>query len=1245
MKISIRILLLFLVSMILVSVAYMFLIIPRLVEIEWSDNEKKLTQQLEQINDIKNIYMDSIEQDLVFLLSGNDFYSLDIKDTAAIKKVFDKFMEANPEVWTIYICGTDGTFISNATPISADTANNKDKREGAWYRIAMNLPGEIIFSDPYQGESGDSIYMTVSTTIYDNTGEKLIGVLGMDFKIDSLIDYIKIVPTAKIGTIGMIMDKKVIEIDSNKNVSMNNLEGKYLQIKNKVKKNDGKEVTDFLETDHKGYYLLARETTEQPWVIFFMVDENEIHNIVNLRSLPIILTTATIFILILLLLLVFIHFAIVRRIVGLNNCTFHIAKTRDLNITVPERSRDEIGRMGRSFNQMVREIRESQDNLERLVDERTRELKKLTVAVEKNPLSIVITDAKGNFQYVNDKLVELTGYSAEELLEGGLDILLPNSISREEQKELIWENIQRGQTWMVDMQYRKKSGELYWVNRLVTPVFDDNGELTNCISISTDITEQKKSYEELVEAKKQAEIAARAKSDFLANMSHEIRTPMNAIIGLNGLLDNTELNQRQRDYVNKIGRSANNLLGIINDILDFSKLEAGKMNIENIDFCIDDVLENISNIIGMKAFNSSLEFIIDKAPDVPSWLKGDPLRLDQVLINLTNNAVKFTNKGEILLRISVKSQSDKNVRLHFEVRDTGIGMSQEQLNNIFQAFSQADTSITRKFGGTGLGLIISKNIVDKMGGELGVESTYGEGSNFFFTLDFAIGNGKADIKEAVPDSIKDLRIMVVDDNETTLEVINNCLLDFNHPPVLVKSGQDVLDRIKSGEQFDLIILDYMLAGVNGADTWLSVKEILPEDRLPQVIVATAYGRDDVLQELDDSGLSNVLMKPITQAVLLDAITNIYTSHSKRDPFSNLKRMQPDISRIKGASILLVEDNEINQQVARENLESNGFWVDVANNGQEAVEMVEGNPDKYDIVLMDLQMPVMDGYTAARSIREKIAPEDLPIIALSADVMEGIEARVYEAGMQGHLAKPLEPDELMNALNKWVLPGVREINETAEYDNTDENVDAYAGVLQSFNVQEGIERLGSNAEAYHRLLVKFMCNNLNFMEELSSALNSGNIEASQRLIHTMKGVSANIGAAKVNTLSQELENIIINSGGILDEISESIEFAELRIALNEALDEISTLPEIKKDADVCVERISKEEMLQQMKQIIQLLEEYDTEAEDMLRQLESPLLDAGFDAEYKSMSAAVGSYDFDKALAITKNLKDSLEKEN
>jgi signal transduction histidine kinase/DNA-binding response OmpR family regulator/HPt (histidine-containing phosphotransfer) domain-containing protein len=632
-------------------------------------------------------------------------------------------------------------------------------------------------------------------------------------------------------------------------------------------------------------------------------------------------------------------------------------------------------------------------------------------------------------------------------------------------------------------------------------------------------------------ARLEAEEANRAKSDFLARMSHEIRTPMNAVIGLTHLAMKTELTDKQADYLSKISLSANSLLEIINDILDFSKIEAGRLTVEETDFLLDDVLNNVINVLGLAAEQKGIEFLLMVRSTVPNRLRGDALRLGQVLLNLTNNAIKFTDKGEVILQASLEEQDETTVSIRFEIRDTGVGITPEQLDKLFQPFSQADDSITRRFGGTGLGLSISKRLVELMGGHMTVTSEPDVGSEFSFTLPLKLQPDHARDSYEYPNSIKGMRVLVVDDSKMSRMVLHKVLESFTFVVGEADSAVDAQALLAQRDEtapFRLVITDWSMPDTDGIELARRIRTDPAVTHKPKIIMLTAYGQESVRHRAEEAGMDGFMLKPFNRSILFDTIMDTLNDDAGHRPRLPARSDQAGVPpNLRGAHILLAEDNEINQQVAREILEGADIRVTIANNGREALDRALS--EDYDAVLMDIQMPVMDGFEAVRGIRAG-GKKDLPIIAMTAHALVGDREKSLRGGMNDHVTKPINPDELMETLSRW-LPQ----DGGAKRPQAPPSPGADAGPmppLPGVDTAQGLSRLRGNTTLYRKLLEDFAQESDVLLEKLQADASGERFEACRAVAHNLKGVAGNIGADRLHQTFARLEQTLVSGQGDL-----------------------------------------------------------------------------------------------------------------
>ena len=632
---------------------------------------------------------------------------------------------------------------------------------------------------------------------------------------------------------------------------------------------------------------------------------------------------------------------------------------------------------------------------------------------------------------------------------------------------------------------------------------------------------------ELVRATEAAQEASRSKSQFLANMSHEIRTPMNAILGMLALLKKTELTARQADYTGKTEGAARSLLGLLNDILDFSKVEAGKMALDLHPFRPDQLLRDLAVILAANTAGKQIEVLFDIDPQLPPVLVGDAMRLQQVLINLGGNAIKFTAQGEVVVSVAVVARGNEAVTLEVAVRDSGIGIAPENQQHIFSGFSQAEASTTRRFGGTGLGLAICQRLVGLMGGELQLDSAVGRGSRFFFRVELAVGSDAAGA-ELAPLRLRQpvaLRVLVVDDNLLARDLMQRMAESLGWQVTQADSGEAALACLEGdGAIFDAAFIDWQMPGLDGWQTCQQIRGRCKAGATPLLIMVTAHGRDMLSQRSQEEQalVHGFLVKPVTASMLYDAVVD-----ARSDPEAlqtSRAGASPTVQRLPGLRLLVVEDNANNQQVARELLEDEGAWVQIADNGLLAVEAVAAADPPFDVVLMDLQMPVMDGYTATTRIRQDLQKLTLPIVAMTANAMATDREACLAAGMNDHVGKPFDLDHLVSVLLR--LAGRSSVAATAPPDK-DATPALPAAVLDAagaagVDIERALARLGGKLKVYGRTLRSFMADLQCMPEKLDVQLQRGERDEVRRELHTLKGVAATVGVTALANLAGDAE---------------------------------------------------------------------------------------------------------------------------
>lgn len=878
-----------------------------------------------------------------------------------------------------------------------------------------------------------------------------------------------------------------------------------------------------------------------------------------------------------------------------------------------------------SMGEAVRSLGSMTDITEKkLIEEqlKTNE-QQLKSIIDSIPLAISISNDDGTIVFANQQTQIEIGSNQTVV---GLN--MNQFYEQPEDREIVLKSYkEKGRIESMPMRYKTLAGTITEGIISIMPIYFD-GELKN-LGVLVNLSERIQMERELIAAKVQADIANKTKSSFLANMSHEIRTPMNAIIGLGNLALKTELTEQQVDYLDKIVSSSHLLLSVINDILDFSKIEAGKLDIEQVEFDLENVIDNIASLIMLKAEEKNLEIIFIVQPDVPLHLLGAPLRLGQILINLTQNAIKFTDKGEIVIRIKQIEKTGNSTTLEFSVSDTGTGIDKIKIEHLFDAFSQADETYSRRFEGTGLGLAICKQLVELMGGTISVKSEVDIGSTFTFQLKFdLVDTPKIHTGDI---TLKDKKALVVDDNLTARDALADMLTAFSFDVKSVSSGQEAFDLIrnnteKGNQQFEILLIDSKMPGIDGIQTSHKINNEIDQPHIPTIIMATSSARDEILKQGEKIDLDGVLIKPVNASMLFNAIVDVLqgTVLSHKNSFIGLPNR-----RLTG-EILLVEDNFINQQVAQEILENMGLFVQVVSNGKDALSALEEHT--FDLVLTDIQMPEMDGFELTHEIRSHETLHSIPIIAMTAHAMVKDRNKCLNAGMNDHIPKPIDSDKLLNTLSYWlnhhkiITPPESSTNKKLFKPN----------ILTEIDVNWGLKQVGGNKQLFYKLLREFINDYENTEEIIYEAIKDNDVELIQRIIHTIQGISGSIGARVLFDATLSIKNEL-NNNNIPDRDS----WNTFNDVFNKTITSIKQWLESENSRIVKTDKIISIDK-KVLKRINKLLQEGNPEAGHLLTTINTNNLDPETSKTIFKMLKNIQNYDFSRAQLLMTTLFTSID---
>ena len=862
---------------------------------------------------------------------------------------------------------------------------------------------------------------------------------------------------------------------------------------------------------------------------------------------------------------------------------------------------------------------------------------RLRTILESVQEAIIGIDHQGRIVDFNAAAENLFGYSRKAVINIDLaETIIPPNL-RQPYREAFARSLKNGHLekkgW-IEVSGLCADGNIIDLEVGLTTIYLDQNPIF--IGVLHDITDRKRAMESLRDTLATAESAFLARSQFFANMSHEIRTPITAIIGLTDLALLSDKSPSQRNTLVKIRDASNSLLIIINDILDLSKIDAGWLELESLAFNLDDIFDNLINLTGKQIADKGVELLVSYHTDPGLTLVGDQFRLEQVLMNLLSNARKFTDKGEIEVQVQEIEKTADRICLKFSVRDSGIGLVAEEIPKLFEAFAQADESTTRQYGGTGLGLNICKNIVEKMGGKIQVESELSQGCMFHFNIWFEWLEDKERPVPALPENLQGIKTLVIDDNAKSREIAREILNGFMLETTVADSGAEgiakVLTATLEGLPYGVVIVDQEMPRLDGITTIQAmVRYILPisPPAMPRIILLTSFESTDFTQLVQEIGVYVVINKPVTRIVLANAIKMAFTETSTGNDtwhksFTGhvFSPALPAVEKIAGARVLVVEDNDINREVIRGILERVGITIEIAKNGEEAIDWVARS--KFDAVLMDLQMPKMDGYTATRHIRDNPRNQQLPIIAMTAHVQPEEREKCLEVGMNGHVGKPIDIRQLYSTLAQWIQLQPHPVTNDANKDHA-KPLPEIAGI----DIKSGLMRMGGNQKTYFDLLGQFCRNNADVAAKIKCALANGDMALAKQSVHLIKGLSGNISATRLHNSARTLETAI-RSGNEQD-----IAMADFTSALHEVIEsfkQLETITSFTDEPSKSVGYADPVELFRLLTGLSERLEEHDPDIDRWMNGLKKQLHATQAAKAFKELEDYTEKYSYEDALA-------------